>query len=44
MGVVLVGGIAGVWFGGRRVMSATRRSIRGMIREELDARDGRSQR
>jgi hypothetical protein len=25
-------------------MSATRRSIRGMIREELDARDGRSQR
>jgi len=40
--VLLVGGIAGVWFGGRRAMVATRRGIRGIIREELDAREGRS--
>jgi hypothetical protein len=43
-GVLLVGGFAGVWFGGRRLMSATRRGIRSIVREELDARDGRSQR
>ena len=43
IGVLLVGGIAGVWFSGRRLMSATRRGIRGIVREELDAREGRSQ-
>jgi hypothetical protein len=43
IGVLLVGGVAGVWFGGRRVMATARRGIRGIIREELDARDGRSQ-
>src|SRR5882724_75164 len=42
-GVLLLGGVAGMWFGGRRVMSATRRGIRGIVREELDAREGRSQ-
>jgi len=44
MGTALLGGIAGVWLGGRRVMSATRRGLRRMIREELDARDGSSPR
>ena len=44
IGVLLVGGVAGVWFGGRRLMSATRRGIRSIVREELDARDGRSPR
>src|SRR3984893_11155057 len=34
MGVLLVGGFAGVWFGGRRLMSATRRGIRSVVREE----------
>jgi serine protease Do len=34
--------IAGVWFGGRRVMFATRQGIRSIVREELDARDERS--
>ena len=44
MGTLLVGGIAGVWFGGRRVMIATRQGIRSIIREELDARGERSDR
>jgi hypothetical protein len=39
-----VGGIAGVWFGGRRAMFATRQGIRNIVREELDARNERSQR
>jgi len=42
IGTLLLGGIAGVWFGGRRVMSATRQGIRSIVREEMDARDGRS--
>ena len=42
MGVLLVVGIAGVWFGGRRVMFATREGIRSIVREELAARDGPS--
>ena len=44
MGALLLGGIAGVWFGGRRVGFAARQAIRRIIREELEARDGRSQR
>ena len=40
-GSLLLAGIAGAWFGGRRVMSAARQGIRGIVREELDARDGR---
>ena len=43
-GVLLLGGIAGVWFGGRRIAFATRQGIRRIVREELDARDGRSER
>ena len=39
---LLLVGIAGVWFGGRRVMFATRQGIRSIVREELDARDERS--
>ena len=42
MGTLLLGGIAGVWFGGRRAMFATRQGIRSIVREELDARDERS--
>lgn len=42
MGTLLLGGIAGVWFGGRRVMFATRQGIRSIVREELDGRDERS--
>lgn len=41
MSSLLLAGIAGAWFGGRRVMSAARQGIRGIVREELDARDGR---
>ena len=44
MGVLLVGGVAGVWFGGRRLTSATRRGIRSIVREELDAREDHSRR
>ena len=44
IGALLLGGIAGVWFGGRRVGFAARQAIRRIIREELEARDGRSQR
>ena len=42
MGTLLLGGIAGVWFGGRRVVFATQQGIRSIVREELDAREGRS--
>lgn len=42
IGSLLLVGIAGVWFGGRRVVSATRQGIRSIVREELDARDERS--
>ena len=42
MSSLLLVGIAGVWFGGRRVMFATRQGIRSIVREELDARDERS--
>ena len=41
MGFALVGMVAGVWFGGRRVMSTARRSLRRIIQEELDGRGGR---
>ena len=44
IGTLLLGAVAGVWFGGRRVGFAARRAIRRIIREELEARDGRSQR
>jgi hypothetical protein len=37
-GAVLVAGLAGVWFGGRRLASAARDGIRRIVREELDAR------
>jgi hypothetical protein len=39
MGTFLLGGISGVWFGGRRIVFATRQRIRRMVREELDARN-----
>jgi hypothetical protein len=42
MGALLVAGIAVVWFGGRRVMFAAQHAIRSIFREELAARDGRS--
>jgi len=38
MGFGLIGMVAGVWFGGRRVMSAARRNLRRIIREELEGR------
>jgi serine protease Do len=41
IGSLLLGGIAGVWLGGRRVMSAATQGIRSIVREELDARDER---
>ena len=44
IGALLLGAVAGVWFGGRRVGFAARQAIRRIIREELEARDGRSQR
>jgi hypothetical protein len=43
MGTLLLGVVAGVWFGGRRVAFAGRQAIRNIIREELEGRDGRSQ-
>jgi hypothetical protein len=43
LGTLLLGAVAGVWFGGRRVAIARRQAIRNIIREELEARDGRSQ-
>jgi hypothetical protein len=30
-------GVAGVWFGGRRVLFATRQGVRRIVREELEA-------
>ncbi|HKW92506.1 MAG TPA: S1C family serine protease [Methylomirabilota bacterium] len=41
MGVVFVGAIAGVWFGGRRLSLAARRGVRNIVREELDTRNER---
>ena len=38
MGVGFLGMVAGVWFGGRRAMSAARQSLRRFIREELEGR------
>ena len=35
-GVALLGMIAGMWFGGRRVVGAARQGIRRIVREELD--------
>jgi hypothetical protein len=35
-GFALLGAVAGVWFGGRRVVFAARRSLRRVIREELE--------
>ena len=40
-GIALLGMVAGVWFGGRRVMSSARQSLRRIIREELEGRVGR---
>jgi hypothetical protein len=39
IGTFLLGGIASVWFGGRRIVFATRQGIRRIVREELDARN-----
>jgi S1-C subfamily serine protease len=36
MGFGLVGMVAGVWFGGRRAMSAARRRLRRVIQEEIE--------
>lgn len=35
-GFALLGAVAGVWFGGRRVVFAARRGLRRVIREELE--------
>ena len=35
-GFAFLGAVAGVWFGGRRVVFAARRSLRRVIREELE--------
>ena len=39
MGVGFLGMVAGVWFGGRRALSAARRNLRRIIREELDSQN-----
>jgi S1-C subfamily serine protease len=44
MAFAFIGGVAGVWFGGRRAMSATRRSLRRIIREELEVQSKRRER
>jgi len=41
MGVGFLGMLAGVWFGGRRAMSAARRNLRRVIREEIERQDRR---
>jgi len=41
MGVVLLGGGAAVWFGGRRLLVAIRQGLRRLIREELEGLSGR---
>jgi hypothetical protein len=41
MGVVLLGGGAAVWFGGRRLLAAIRQGLRRLIREELEGLSGR---
>jgi hypothetical protein len=38
---LLLGGVAGVWFGGRKAMLAARQGIRRIVREEIEAGDGR---
>jgi hypothetical protein len=35
MGFAVVGGLALVWFGGRRLIAASRQGLRRIIREEL---------
>ena len=41
MAFALIGGVAGVWFGGRRAVFAARRSLRRIIREELEGQGKR---
>ena len=41
MGFALLGMIAGVWFGGRRVVSSARRTLRRIIQEEIEGRGRR---
>jgi len=41
MGAALVGGVALVWFGGRRLLAAIRHGLRRIIREELEGLSGR---
>jgi S1-C subfamily serine protease len=41
MGFALLGMVAGVWFGGRWVVSSARRSLRRIVQEEIDGRGGR---
>ena len=38
---VLIGGVAGVWFGGRRAMSAARQYLRRTIQEEIEGQGPR---
>ena len=40
-GAALLGGIAAVWFGGRRLLAAMRKGLRRLIREELEGVSGR---
>jgi len=40
MAVGFLGVIAGTWFGGRRVVRATRRGIQRIVREELERGGG----
>jgi S1-C subfamily serine protease len=42
MGLGLLGAVAAVWFGGRRVVSAARQGIRRVVREELERQGGAS--
>lgn len=42
MGFALLGAVAGVWFGGRRVVIAARQGIRRIVREELEHPGGQS--
>jgi hypothetical protein len=42
MGLGLLGAVAAVWFGGRRVVSAARQGIRRVVREELERQGGPS--
>jgi hypothetical protein len=40
-GAALLGGVALVWFGGRRLLAAIRQGLRRIIREELEGLSGR---